>query len=115
MDKTKIEQEIDEAVEELRLYAVNTGELYPALQRVEASMRERLAQEPEVSPDHFIDSWMRWCEEARLSYRREIGANEYQFTRTVVKRLARVMATDTLAELRIQQIPAGQEVRDGNA
>jgi hypothetical protein len=96
---------VDEAaVDELRLFAENTGEIYKQKQAVIANL-QKIADRGKYDPEKAPLAWQHWVEVAVKQFAREEGADEAKrFTPAVRRALAVELARD------FEQRPRGEGV-----
>lgn len=95
-EKEAIDQD---AVQELLLYAVNTGELYnqrASIRKMLAKRIEKGTYDPKLAPK----AWRHWFDAAAKRYVREIGGSLAQFPGPVRDAAAREMAEEEEKRIR---------------
>ena len=95
-------QPVDEtAVHELRLFAENTGELYPQHQAIVESLKKKMAA-GKYDPAKAVKAWTHWFDRAAVMYQKEIGAGDLNlsFPPAVRRAAAAEFERDQQARLR---------------
>lgn len=98
-------QDFEHACTELRLYAENTGELYPEVRRLVGFLAREMKQFPKITDEVLLENnligWIQLLNLAATMYKKEIKLEEpIHFHSGVIEKVALEWAIDYLKRLR---------------